>query len=205
MLRNTDRIRFLFCGTNIPAETGLKGKLREATQAFAVLSILITIPPMIYFDFFFEAEEYTMVYIAYTFLDWVGPLLLLTGASFHEFTPTYIGYIIYSIFTLLELTLKLAFGLFVSFYYLSSDDDRRENFLIIYLCSWCVWVSLRVYFNYVFFSFVKKLGMALEFGDRGEHLNQSNTRVIREEKAFVRPDENNQYNQVIRISPSRTE
>jgi hypothetical protein len=206
MFRNTDRIRFLFCGTTAPAEKGFGSKLREATQASALLSMFLMIPPMIYFYFFFDVKEYIAGYVAYSFLEFTGPLLLIAGASFYQFTPAYIGLIVYSVFTFLELTVKLAFGFFVAFYYLSPNDDRRETFLIVYLVTWCVWIALRLYINYVFFSFVKRLGMALEFADKGEFLNRDEpiitTRIIREEKHIIEQDDNNQYNQVIVIPPS---
>jgi hypothetical protein len=203
MLKNTYRLRYFFCGTSIPAKTAMCGtNLRQATQTCAALSLLLTVPILIFSYDFFDVKEYYIVLLCYTILELFGPILIFTGASLYHFSPTYVGYVWYTLFTLFELTLKLAFGLFVAFYHLDEYDNRREPFLIAFISYWCVWIIIRLYFNFVFFSFVKNLGMAMEFSERNDGFLKNGLvkEVIATENVVKHVDKDpNQYDQKIII------
>jgi hypothetical protein len=162
-------MRFLFFGTLEPTSKGLlNSDLRQTVQVFACLSIILALPTIITNFNYIDDKTIPVFYLIFSLVEFTGPILMLIGATKLDFTMSYMGNFIYSIFTLCEMTLKLAFGLVLGLVILPSSiyppiAAIATMYLIFYLVGWFVLLSLRLYVNYIFFSFTKNLGLGIMY------------------------------------------
>jgi hypothetical protein len=165
-------MRFLFFGTPEPTHKGLlNSDLRLTTEVFAWLSILFALPSIITNFNYIDEKSIPIIYVVYTVIEFMGPVLMFVGAVKQDFSLCFTGNFIYSIFTLLEMTVKLAFGLIMGLLILPTSvyppvAAVAYTYLIVFLGVWLVFLFLRIYVNYIFFSFTKNLGLRSMYGER---------------------------------------
>jgi hypothetical protein len=158
-------MRFLFIGTPEPTTKGLlNSDLRVTTQVFAWLSMLLALPTVITNFNYIDEKTIPLLYALYTLIEFSGPVLMLIGATKLDFSLCYTGTFIYSIFTICEMTVKLAFGLVLGLLILPSSvyppvAAIAYMYLTFYIVGWLVLLVMRLYVNFIFFSFTKHLGL----------------------------------------------
>jgi hypothetical protein len=166
------QMRFLFRGTLDTTSRGLfNSDLRLTTQIFACLSMLFSLPTLITNFNYIDEKTIPILYVVYTLVEFSGPILILVGATRLDFELCYTGTVIYSVFTILEMTVKLAFGIILGLVILPTSiyppvAAIAYLYLTIFLIGWVVMLALRLYVNYIFFSFTKNLGLGAMYGER---------------------------------------
>ncbi len=145
--------RFLFCGTTVPADRALMSPIREATQALALFWLLLITSAMTYLYFELSIKEYWIVLFCYNLIESTGPLLVFIGTSLLDATLTYAGYIVFSIFTILEVG-RIVYVVLV-WRYLFPPMETKE--IIISVILGILLMLIRIYVNYVFFSCMKQM------------------------------------------------
>ena len=150
-------MRFLFFGTPRTTRKGFfNNDLKLTTQIFSILSIIFSLPTVITNFHFIDDKTIPIIYLIYTLIEFSGPILILMGTIYYDFSLCYTGTLIYSVFTILEMTVKIAYGLIVGLFILPFSlyppiAALASIYLAVFFIFWSIFLGVRLYINYVFY------------------------------------------------------
>lgn len=199
MSNHVNEMKFLFCcgAGNIARKCLCTRSLKIGTQIISVIQIILHIINII---FGFTLSPYglgwfSLIYFLWNLVHLTAPILFILATIKSSFRLAYIGNLIYTFGTISFLTLSLLLGIIIGLFFIpvaevtdehTSDQilDFATLFLIIFFIWWGITFPLTLYFNYIYFSYTKQLGL-----ENNTNINRSTMKTSK--SSYAPPDYEN--------------
>jgi hypothetical protein len=140
--------------------------LKQSTLLISFIGIIISIPIIIgillmtWKDF----EEIPIIFTVFKSFGVLAPLLMFIGAMKMDFTISYVGYVMHSLYIYGLIFFSIFIGLFWGIVILPVVviSPPYLLFYLIYFLFWAIYIGLLLNFNHIYNSFTRNLG-------RGQH------------------------------------
>ncbi len=156
-------MEYLFCCGKRAIRTGCGCNLKTSTQIISFLGILITLPLMlgIFTMNWKEYSEVPIIFLVYEISGCTAPLLMFIGSLKMSFGICYVGYIMHSIYIYGLILFCIFIGLFWGIIILPVIIINPPFFVfyVFYFLFWIGYILILSYFNNVYFSFTKYIGL----------------------------------------------
>ena len=156
-------MEYLFCCGQRIYGSGFGCNLKTATQIISFMGILISLPVIIgiFTVKWDNYEEVPIIFAIYKGIGAFAPILMFFGSLKMDFSISYIGYVLHTIYVYGLIIFLVFLGIFWSILILPVIIISPPYFLFYTFYSlFCfLYLSILMYFNRIYFSFTKLLGM----------------------------------------------
>jgi hypothetical protein len=164
MSETAHRMRYMLCCGKKANRVGCGCcALKPATIFISLMGIIMSIPLMVGI-FTLRWRDFDEIPITFAVLKGLGclaPLLMFIGALKMDFGVSYFGYIFHSLYIYGLILFTIFMGVFFGVIILpvAYISPPFTVFYIGYFLFWTVYIAILMYFNHVYFSFTKLVGL----------------------------------------------